>query len=191
MALNKVYNAYFWGRYKYMLLKLLKKQILRKKIDTKLQKVSRQFKDKSMPIKSVGCLIDYNLISDSSYFNQLSKELNVNQNDIQLLTFEEEKEVSSNFFGLKVSKKSISWKSDIISDDAHEFMSQEYDLLINFFKNSNSVLGLISANTNALFRVGFENIDNRFNDLIFSSKMSNDTVFGKELIRYLKIMNKI
>lgn len=174
-----------------MLLNSLKKQILRKKIDSKLRKVDGQLKDKSMPIKTVGCLIDGSLISDLSYFKELSTILNVHHNNIFLLTFNDDKKAEPYRIGLTVSRKSISWKSDINSDDANEFMSREYDLLINYFKKSNSVLGLISSYTDAFFRVGFENIDNRFNDLIFSSQMSEKDVFKIELERYLKIMNKI
>lgn len=174
-----------------MLLKSLKKQILKKKIESKLKKVDAQLLDKSLPIKTVGCLVDRSLIADSSYFYDLFEELKIDQNKVSLLSFSDEGDASSGLFGYNVTKNALSWKSDIVSDDAREFISHEYDLLINFFKNSNSVLGLISAHSNALFRIGFENIDNRFNDLIFSTKMSKKNVFKNELFRYLKIMNKI
>jgi hypothetical protein len=174
-----------------MLLNSLKKQILRKKIDSKLRKVDSQLKDKSMPIKTVGCLIDGSLISNLSYFRELSSVLNVHTNNIFMLTYNDDKKAEPYSIGLTALRTSISWKSDIVSDDAKEFMSRDYDLLINYFKKSNSVLGLISAHTNAFFRVGFETIDNRFNDLIFSSQMLEKDIFKIELERYLKIMNKI
>jgi len=68
-----------------------------------------------------------------------------------------------------------------------EFISYDYDLLINFFK-SNNVLTLLSSKVNAKFRVGFSSVDSRLNDLIFSEKIKKFKEFDSELIKYLRII---
>jgi len=71
--------------------------------------------------------------------------------------------------------------------DSLEFISYDYDLLINFFK-SNNVLTLLSSKVNAKFRVGFSSVDSRLNDLIFSEKIKKFKEFDSELIKYLRII---
>ena len=45
---------------------------------------------------------------------------------------------------------------NIVSNDANEFISYDYDLLINYF-GDNKILTLISSKVNSKFRVGFDN----------------------------------
>ena len=71
--------------------------------------------------------------------------------------------------------------------DSLEFISFEYDILINFFKN-NKFLTLLSSKTKANFRVGFDSVDSELNDLIFSQQIIKYADFKSELIKYLKMI---
>ena len=81
----------------------------------------------------------------------------------------------------------VSFYGNLNGKDSLEFISFEYDLLINFFK-SNRFLTLLSSKTNAKFRVGFESVDSRLNDLIFSEKIKKYNDFKNEIIKYLKMI---
>ena len=70
---------------------------------------------------------------------------------------------------MRISKDSISFYGNIVSSDANEFISYDYDLLINYFGN-NKILTLISSKVNAKFRVGFDNSNKDINDKINNIK---------------------
>ncbi len=88
---------------------------------------------------------------------------------------------------MNITPKSISYTGNLTGRDSLEFISYDYDLLINFFKSSD-VLTLLSSKVNAKFRVGFNSVDSRLNDLIFSDKMKKFKEFDSELIKYLKLI---
>ena len=91
------------------------------------------------------------------------------------------------FSNMNITPKSISYSGNLKGKDSLEFISYDYDLLINFFK-SNNVLTLLSSKVNAKFRVGFSSVDSRLNDLIFSEKIKKFKEFDSELIKYLRII---
>ena len=88
---------------------------------------------------------------------------------------------------MNITPKCVSFYGNISGKDSLEFISFEYDLLINFFK-SNRFLTLLSSKTNAKFRVGFESVDSKLNDLIFSEKIKKYNNFKAELIKYLNMI---
>ena len=69
------------------------------------------------------------------------------------------------------------------------FSNTSYDLLVNYFKEDNPYLQLVSLNTNAKFRVGFSVVDNRLNDLMFSLSETDSTLFCKQMNTYLNNIN--
>ena len=91
------------------------------------------------------------------------------------------------FFCARIKPKCISFYGNLTGKDSLEFISNDYDLLINFFK-SNSLLTLLSSKSNAKFRVGFESVFPELNDLIFSNNIKKFKNFKNELIKYLKLI---
>jgi hypothetical protein len=47
---------------------------------------------------------------------------------------------------------------------------------------------LLSSKVNAKFRIGFDSVDPKLNDLIFSSKIKKYLDFENELVKYLKLI---
>ena len=104
-----------------------------------------------------------------------------------VITFQENDNGFNIFSNMNITPKSISYTGNLVGKDSLEFISYDYDLLINFFK-SGDVLTLLSSKVNARFRVGFNSVDSRLNDLIFSNKMKKFKEFDSELIKYLKLI---
>ena len=84
-------------------------------------------------------------------------------------------------------KDSINFYGKIVSADANEFISYDYDLLINYF-GDNEILTLISSKTNSNFRVGYSESNKNINDIMFSNFFNNFEKFSNELIKYLKFL---
>ncbi len=78
--------------------------------------------------------------------------------------------MSVDLSNMNITPECISFTGNLNGKDSLEFISFEFDLLINFFKSKHSLI-LLSSKTNAKFRVGFDSVDSKLNDLIFSEKI--------------------
>ena len=157
---------------------------MNRKIDDSIKLLKNLERNFSKPINKVGCIIDTNLDVDYYQILELIEEIGLKEKDIKIISFSDTN-FNDPFSKMRVSKDSISFYGNIVSSDANEFISYDYDLLINYFGN-NKILTLISSKVNAKFRVGFDNSNKDINDIIFSNIFNNFAKFSNELIKYLK-----
>ena len=157
---------------------------MNRKIDDSIKSLKNLERNFSKPINKVGCIIDTNLDVDYYQILELIEEIGLKEKDIKIIGFSDTN-FNDPFSKMRISKDSISFYGNIVSSDANEFISYDYDLLINYFGN-NKILTLISSKVNAKFRVGFDNSNKDINDIIFSNIFNNFTKFSNELIKYLK-----
>ena len=165
-------------------LKYLRNRFLNRKIDDSIKSLKNLERNFSKPINKVGCIIDTNLDVDYYQILELIEKIDLKEKDIKIISFSDTN-FNDPFSKMRISKDSISFYGNIISSDANEFISYDYDLLINYFGN-NKILTLISSKVNAKFRVGFDNSNKDINDIIFSNIFNNFAKFSNELIKYLK-----
>lgn len=170
-----------------MIFKSLHNKLLDKKINKSLNKLSVEHRDKPNPIKTLACIIDPSLTISVENFMDLSNSLGLKDKDMKIITFQENSNTYNVFSSMNITPKCVSFYGNINGKDSLEFISFKYDLLINFFKK-NRFLTLLSSKTNAKFRVGFESVDSKLNDLIFSEKIIKYNAFKTELIKYLKMI---
>jgi hypothetical protein len=170
-----------------MIFKSLHENLVKKKINKSLELLNNQTRIKPNPIKTIGCIIDPMFPVEVSNFIKLVYRIGLKEKDLKLITFQENDNGFNIFSNMNITPKSISYSGNLKGKDSLEFISYDYDLLINFFK-SNNVLTLLSSKVNAKFRVGFSSVDSRLNDLIFSEKIKKFKEFDSELIKYLRII---
>lgn len=154
------------------------------KIDDSIKSLKNLERNFSKPINKVGCIIDTNLDVDYYQILELIEKIDLKEKDIKIISFSDTN-FNDPFSKMRISKNSINFYGKIVSSDANEFISYDYDLLINYFGN-NRILTLISSKVNAKFRVGFDNSNKDINDIIFSNIFNNFAKFSNELIKYLK-----
>ena len=170
-----------------MIFKSLHNKLLNKKIKKSLNKLTLEDRIKPNPIKTLACIIDPSFPISVENFIDLSASLGLKEKDLKIITFQENKNIYNVFSSMNITPACISFYGNLNGKDSLEFISFEYDLLINFFK-SNRFLTLLSSKTNAKFRVGFESVDSKLNDLIFSERIKKYKDFKSELIKYLKMI---
>ena len=170
-----------------MIFKSLHESLVKKKINKSLELLNEQIRIKPNPIKTIGCIIDPLFPVEVNNFIKLVNKIGLKEKDLKLITFQENENGFNIFSNMNVTPKSISFTGNLTGKDSLEFISYDYDLLINFFK-SNNVLTLLSSKVNAKFRVGFSSVDSRLNDLMFSDKINKFKEFDCELIKYLRII---
>ena len=88
---------------------------------------------------------------------------------------------------MRISKDSINFYGKIVSADANEFISYDYDLLINYF-GDNEILTLISSKPIQILELVTVNQTKNINDIMFSNFFNNFEKFSNELIKYLKFL---
>ena len=170
-----------------MIFKSLHESLVKKKINKSLELLNEQIRIKPNPVKTIGCIIDPLFPVEVNNFIKLVNKIGLKEKDLKLITFQENENGFNIFSNMNVTPKSISFTGNLTGKDSLEFISYDYDLLINFFK-SNNVLTLLSSKVNAKFRVGFSSVDTRLNDLMFSDKINKFKEFDSELIKYLRII---
>lgn len=142
-------------------------------------------------IRTVGVFIDE---TNGNYKTLLKNELdkhNLKFEKVDFLIFKDKikaKEIIEEPF---FTSKDIRISGVISKQNVVDFTNNTYDLLINFYDEPKSILNMIASKSKARFKVGFTAIDKRINNLIIHSDTDNAQEFVSELVKYLRILNKI
>ena len=142
-------------------------------------------------IKTVG------IIFDESYFYEredLVKELirkGIEENNIKVLVFKDKIKKNEVFDYPVFSHRDLSWTGTVDKKEVKDFITEPFDLLINYYDTEKVALLLVSNLSKAGFKVGFASIDKRLNHFMIDTNAENYKVFMSELFKYLKILNKI
>ena len=168
------------------LLKNISNGYLNSNIKRSIANLNDNRKDFKLPILKVGCIIDTNLDIDYFQILELMEKIGLKQKDVKIISYSDTA-FNDPFSKMRISKDSINFYGKIVSADANEFISYDYDLLINYF-GDNEILTLISSKTNSNFRVGYSESNKNINDIMFSNFFNNFEKFSNELIKYLKFL---
>jgi hypothetical protein len=172
-----------------MFLKLTKDFIVKKTLKKNLKNLDTNFS--AGTIKKIGLLVDSACFSETE---KLIQELIFNgikpENITTIVYSEKIKNIGKPKFN-SFSRSQLSWNGTITGKEINDFISQKFDLLINYYDIEKAILLNITHNSNALFKVGLPNVDNRFNHFIINTAIGNHIVYIKELFRYLKLLNKL
>ncbi len=172
-----------------MFLNYIKSLLVKKTLKRSLSNVTMD--DQKNPIKTVGLLVD------ESYFfntNELVKEIvsnGITESDIKVIVYRDVLKKNEVYSYPTFGLKDFNFRGATELQPINEFISDEFDLLINYYDVEKPVLSLLTNNSKAKFKVGFSSTDKRLNHLTISSNTENHKVFTHELFRYLKILNKI
>ena len=142
-------------------------------------------------IHSLGILADLETFTAEDRFFELVEDLKLRSNAIKIIGYREFYDKNSPYATPVFSDKDLGWKGVIENSYALEFLSRDYDLLINYFDKPNLLLHLMSVRTRAALRIGFSGIDPVYNDLILQSPMSDFDTFRVELKKYLGLFNQL
>ena len=146
----------------------------------------------SKGIRSLGCIVDLDKFEKSEVFYQFQDEFSLRPNAVKIIGYKRFYDKNSPYATPVFSDKDLGWNGDIENSYVHEFLSREYDLLVNYYDDDESLLlHLMTAKTKARLKVGFKAIDQRYNDLIMNSPLADFKTFKSELKKYLSIFKEI
>jgi Family of unknown function (DUF6913) len=142
-------------------------------------------------IESVGVIINFDEFNNYDVFRKLFKNIGILENKIKFVTFITDEKLTPNNWDAYFNPKNFGWKGKINGVELQEFVDIEFDALISYYKEDNLELNLVTALSKANFKIGISGKDQRLNDFIIDVKPNQTQVFENELIKYLKVLNKI
>ncbi|MGP1994428.1 DUF6913 domain-containing protein [Zobellia laminariae] len=147
--------------------------------------------ERSKGITSIGCIVDLDDFDDANQFYGFVEDYNLRPNAVKIIGYKSYYDKNSPYATPVFSDKDLGWNGAIENSYALEFLSREYDLLVNYYTSDNLLLQLMSVKTKARFRVGFKEVDLIYNDLIMDSPLKEFKTFKAELKKYLGVLNEI
>ncbi len=147
--------------------------------------------DRSSGITSVACIVDLDKFDKAEVFYEFQEEYKLRPNAVKIIGYKSYYDKNSPYATPVFSDKDLGWNGNIENSYALEFLSREYDLLVNYFDEENLLIQLMSIKTKARVRVGFKNVDQSFNDIILNLPLKDFKTFKMELKKYLGVLNEI
>jgi hypothetical protein len=145
----------------------------------------------SKKIETVGVLIDESYFTEKKLLVQSLLENHFKIQNIKILLFKNVvKKTEQSEFPV-FSYKDLRWNGTFEKLEITDFIAQKFDLLINYYDTEKMPLSSVSAQSNAIFKVGFSSVDKRLNHFMINTPAENYEIFIAELFKYLKILNKI
>ncbi|GAA3517563.1 hypothetical protein GCM10022393_34590 [Aquimarina addita] len=174
-----------------MILKGLKRNALKKSIESYVKKRKPRTKEVT-GIKSLAVLIDASQSVNILSVVKLANALGVKSDHLKIMGYkDDEKEIADDKDAAYFNFKSFGVNGVVKSSSLNEFINKDYDVLINFYSESKLGLDYVAAASEAKFKVGFAEIDNRINDLVIGLAQDDINLFISELKKYLKILQII
>lgn len=147
--------------------------------------------DRDKGITSIGCIVDLDTFDDANLFFEFIEAFNLRPNAVKIIGYKSYYDKNSPYATPVFSDKDLGWKGVIENSYALEFLSRDYDMLVNYYNKENLLLQLLTIQTKARVKVGFGEIDEAYNDLILNAPIADFKTFKKELKKYLTVLNEI
>ena len=147
--------------------------------------------ERSGGITSIGCIVDLDNFDKPELFFEFVDEYKLRPNAVKIIGYRNYYDKNSPYSTPVFSDKDLGWKGAIENSYALEFLSRDYDLLVNYYNVDNLLLQLMTVKTKARVKVGFKEVDQKLNDLILEMPIKDFKTFKLELKKYLKVLNEI
>lgn len=177
------------------MISVFRKKTILKLIESQINQ--RQPYHGSIKLKRLGVLIDARRDIDIFSIVKLADNVGVKSSQLQIMGLKELKSLMpenenesgghTNYF----DEKMIKFSGKFVSPALQNFVSNDFDVLINFYEEDHYLLNVVAASSKAKFKVGFASVNNRINDLVIGTPAGNTNVFIQELKKYLKILDII
>jgi hypothetical protein len=151
---------------------------------------NRQLKAYSIPVKSIGIIVDLENHRALTQLEKLKKQFNISEANFKVVTYIPNGKKPSDFEGDIYSFKNINFVAGINNEGMNKITSESLDLLITFAEENNTAAHLLTAHCRAGIKVGRYQKNAALFDMIIQA--DNDAeLFTEELTKYLKQLKKI
>jgi hypothetical protein len=142
-------------------------------------------------IATVGILVDETFFSNTTKLIEQICLQGFKKEQISVLVYKDRIKSKEEIAQPFVSLKNFSWSGEINKPEVNDFLATPFDVLINYYDINKYPILLMSIDSKAKFKVGFESVDKRANHFIIKAGVAQYEAFTFEFVKYLKILNKI
>lgn len=172
-----------------MFYKIIKNFFLKKIVIKRLHK--EQLPVAFQKINSIGLLVDETYFSNTPDLVAEILSYGFDKEQLKVVVYKDKikskDQVNAPFFAFK----NCSMLGEINKEAVNDFLDQTFDVLLNYYDVNKYSLVLCTLKSKAKFKVGFETVDKRVNQLIISESVEHYKAWTAEVFKYLKILNKI
>jgi hypothetical protein len=172
-----------------MFYKIIKNFFLKKNVTKRLLKQKDQLVKRK--ITSVGLLVDESYFSNTEALVDRIVLQGIDKEQIKTLVYKDRIKSKEVLNPPYLSLSDISFTGEINKKEVIDFLETPFDLLINYYDVNKYAMVLLSVQSKANFKVGFDTVDKRVNHFILKMLVDQYELFTSELFKYLKILNKI
>jgi hypothetical protein len=151
----------------------------------------RELESREKGIKKIGVIVDLDNFPKSDLFYQFIEMFKLRPNAVKIMGYRAFYDKNSPYSTPVFSDKDLGWGGAVENSYALEFLTKEYDLLLNYYTADTLIMKLMTVKTKARIKVGFAEQDASLNDLIIQSPMPDFNTFKTELKKYLQVMNEL
>ncbi len=109
-------------------------------------------------------MVDLDSFETPDLFYEFVEEFSLRPNAVKIIGYKSYYDKNSPYATPVFSDKDLGWNGAIENSYVLEFLSREYDMLVNYYTEENLLLQLMSVKTQARIRVGFDEVDEQYND---------------------------
>lgn len=172
-----------------MILKGFKEKSIKKYINKLLAK--RYVNVTGNKVENLGIIFNLDEVDNFEQFNALATRLKVSPNKLKVVAFSSNKKETVKSWDVCFYPDDFGWKGAVKNNEMQAFLDTKFDVLISCYEGDVTELKLITAASEAQFKVGLLQADERVNDLIIKTSLNEFDVFKDEVFKYLTILNKI
>ena len=172
-----------------MFLNYLKNFFTQKTVKKSLSNVKH--KPTQSAIETVGIIFDESYFYEREALVQELVQNGIHASNIKILVFKDKIKKNEQFDYPVFSHRDLSWTATFDKSEVKEFTAQKFDLLINYYDTEKAALLLATNLSKASFKVGFAGVDKRLNHFMIDTHAENYLVFMNEMVKYLRILNKL
>ncbi len=133
---------------------------------------------------------------DESKFNKqhlkkLKKKLQLEDDQINMLTFKKKNSAVNEFGGTFIEKKDFNWFAKIKKQEIKKYFDKKYDLFIDCSSSEEEIKQFIVQKINANLKVSHSFKESNLYNLSIDVDEEDYDTYIDELLKYLKILNLI
>jgi hypothetical protein len=166
----------------------IQQNIIAKKIKQALKKKKGETNQIIKKIDKIAIFVDEESNFDENQFKNLQRLINLDYTHFNILTYKDKASTFNKFRGAVVLKSDVNWLGKIGCSNVLDFLSESYDLLIDYTQADNRIKQLIVASIKASLVVGYADKKDELYDFMISINTKEIEIFNKEMIHYLNIL---
>lgn len=172
-----------------MILKGFKEKSIKKYMNKLLSE--RYINVSDNKVESIGVIFNLDEIGDFEQFESLATHLKLQPNKLKIIAFSSEKKEKLQSCGVCFDSNDFGWNGGVKKAELQAFLDTKFDVLISYYQADVTQLKLITVASKSEFKIGLLRTDQRINDLIIKTNLTEFNVFKDEVFKYLTVLNKI